>query len=222
MNLMGRLSYEGNVSGKLGAELVADVEANPSGSATQTLVKIRVGDIIYSIPTGGGGGGVSSYSLLTDKPKINNHTINGEMTSEDLDLQDKIIFPGDGSKYLDGNGEFSTPAVGVNYSTSEQNTGLKWIDGKDIFFKAYETTVNDENNKQIDTMVNDDINVLPMSSSSVKTTGQYNTQFGTNVIANAPVRIVVNYLGVFTNLENYNSIFGTVTIRVILYYTKNI
>lgn len=135
MNLNGRLSYEGNVSGNLGPELVADVEANPSGPATQTLVKIRVGDVIYSIPTGGGGGGVTSYSLLNDKPKINNHTIDGDMTSADLDLQDKIEFPEDGSKYLDGNGDFSTPPVyiPINYTNFEQDTGIKWIDGRSIY-----------------------------------------------------------------------------------------
>lgn len=136
MNLNGRLSYEGNVSGNLGPELVADVEANPSGPATQTLVKIRVGDVIYSIPTGGGGGGVTSYSLLTDKPKINNHTIDGDMTAADLDLQDKIVFPEDGSKYLDGNGEFSTPILSVVYSTEERIIG-SWIDGKTLYQKTY-------------------------------------------------------------------------------------
>lgn len=32
------------------------------------------------------------------------------------------------------------PSGGVNYSTSEQNTGLKWTDGKDIYQKSYEYT----------------------------------------------------------------------------------
>lgn len=91
MNLNGRLSYEGNVSGSLGAELVADVEANPSGPATQTLGKIRVGDIIYSIPSGGGGG-TSDYNQLTNKPKINGVVLTGDKTSDDLDLSNKAHF----------------------------------------------------------------------------------------------------------------------------------
>lgn len=134
MNLNGRLSYEGNVSGSLGAELVADVEANPSGPASQTLVKIRVGDVIYSIPTGGGGGGTSDYNLLNNKPKVNNITIEGELTLSDLGIQPAISFPGDPTKYMDGTGEFSTPDSGVvDYSTSEVNTGVKWDDSKDIY-----------------------------------------------------------------------------------------
>lgn len=145
MNLNGRLSYEGNVSGSLGAELVADVEANPSEPATQTLVKIRVGDVIYSIPTGGGGGGVTSYSLLTDKPKINNHTIDGEMTAADLDLQDKIVFPEDGTKYLDGEGNFTTPPYISSYNDLSNKpmingvvlTGDKTSDDLDLSNKAH-------------------------------------------------------------------------------------
>ena len=134
MNLNGRLSFTGNVSGSMGAQLVADVEANPSGTPSQTLVSIRVGDVIYSIPSGGGGGGTSDYNALNNKPKVNNVTLSGDLTLADLGIQPAISFPGDGSKYLDGNGSFSTPGTGaIDYSTQEQNTGLKWIDDKDIY-----------------------------------------------------------------------------------------
>lgn len=34
------------------------------------------------------------------------------------------------------NGVLSASAVGVNYSTSEQNTGIKWVDGKDVYTKT--------------------------------------------------------------------------------------
>ena len=154
MNLNGRLSFTGNVHGSMGASLVANVEANPAESPSQTLVSIRVGDVIYSIPSGGGGG-VTSYSLLTDKPKINNHTIDGDMTSADLDLQDKIVFPEDGSKYLDGNGSFSTPAIPlVNYSTNEQVIG-SWIDGKPLYSKTIECgTLPDNSTKYVQTLDN--------------------------------------------------------------------
>ena len=112
MNLNGRLSFTGNVSGSMGAQLVADVEANPSGAPSQTLVSIRVGDVIYSIPSGGGGGGTSDYNALNNKPKVNNVVLSGDLTLADLGIQPAISFPGDGSKYLDGNGSFSTPAAG--------------------------------------------------------------------------------------------------------------
>lgn len=114
MNLNGRLSFTCNVSGSMGAQLVANVEANPSGAPSQTLVSIRVGDVIYSIPSGGGGSGTSDYNALNNKPKVNNVTLSGDMTLADLGIQPAISFPGDGSKYLDGNGSFSTPAAGVS------------------------------------------------------------------------------------------------------------
>jgi len=44
-----------------------------------------------AIEGGGGGGGVTSYSPLTEKPKIDNHTLQaGNNTSSDLGLQTKI------------------------------------------------------------------------------------------------------------------------------------
>lgn len=85
-NLSGSLSFHGNVSGQMGSNLITNVEANPSGTPTGILTSIRVGDIIYSIPTGGG---VTSYSLLTDKPQINSVVLTGNKTSDDLDLSNK-------------------------------------------------------------------------------------------------------------------------------------
>lgn len=33
--------------------------------------------------------------------------------------------------------KMEAPSGGLNYSTTEQNTGLKWIDGRDVFVKTY-------------------------------------------------------------------------------------
>lgn len=54
------------------------------------------------------GGGVSSYNELEDLPTLNGETIIGNMS---------IWQP-------------------KNFSNTEQNTGLKWIDGKDIYYKT--------------------------------------------------------------------------------------
>lgn len=45
---------------------------------------------------------------------------------------------GDNEKYLTGAGTWEAPQVsgGVDYSLSEQDTGLKWIDGKAIYQKT--------------------------------------------------------------------------------------
>lgn len=120
-NLSGSLSFHGDVSGQMGANLILRVEANPSGTATEILTSIRVGDIIYSIPSGGGGGGggTDNYNDLLNKPKINNVTLSGELSLSDLGIQAKINFPNDNSKYLDGEGNFTTPpsASGVTIDT---------------------------------------------------------------------------------------------------------
>lgn len=46
-----------NISGEIISAEVPEIEANPSGTATQTLSSLDVDGTIYSIPSGGGGGG---------------------------------------------------------------------------------------------------------------------------------------------------------------------
>lgn len=48
---------------------------------------------------------------------------------------------GDQDKFLTGAGTFASPqGGGVDYSLTEQNTGLKWIDGKAIYQQSVEFT----------------------------------------------------------------------------------
>lgn len=144
MNLNGFLSPNGNVSGSLGPDLVVAVEANPSGVATQPLIKLRVGDVIYGIPTGGGGGGTSDYNMLTNKPKINGVILQDELSLHSLGIQEEITFSGEATEYLNGEGVFTTPPfyVPINFDTAEQNTGIKWIDGKDIYVRSFDFGTN--------------------------------------------------------------------------------
>lgn len=60
------------------------------------------------------GVGASDYNNLENKPSINGDELVGNMSL----WQPK------------------------NFSTEEQNTGLKWIDGKDIYFKTFNVTLN--------------------------------------------------------------------------------
>lgn len=62
------------------------VEANPEEEPTGTLEKLKVGDEVYAVPSGGGGGGTSDYSALNNKPQINGVTLTGNKTTEDLNL----------------------------------------------------------------------------------------------------------------------------------------
>lgn len=134
-NLSGSLSFHGDVSGQMGANLIPSVEANPSGTATEILTSIRVGDIIYSIPSGGGGGGgTNNYNSLLNKPKINNVILSGELSLSDLGIYNPVTMTGatssadgaagyapkplvaDKDKFLKGDGTWADPSSGSNYS----------------------------------------------------------------------------------------------------------
>lgn len=57
----------GNISGTkflLGTEEMPLVKANPTGEATQTLEKIKIGDVAYNVGGGGGGSGIVKRELV--------------------------------------------------------------------------------------------------------------------------------------------------------------
>lgn len=145
------------------------------------------------------GGGTTDYNELENKPTYNGHVIEGELTNESLGIwQPK------------------------NYSTEEQNTGIKWIDGKDVYVKCYHNTLNNADNIFIDTVLNStNIHILPMSSISIDTRGAYNTSFVFNCYDRCILRIICNISGIAVNCENYNSSnFGTSDVFIVLFYTK--
>lgn len=55
------------------------IEGNPLQEATEELVKIRIGNTVYAIPSGGG-----DYNNLINRPKINNVDLTTETTLTDL------------------------------------------------------------------------------------------------------------------------------------------
>lgn len=90
------------------------VIANPSGTATDDLTKIQIGNTVYGIE--GGSGEVvemtyAQYQALTPQQK--------------MDGTVRYV-----SDYPSGGG--SLP----DYSTNEQRTGQKWIDGKPVYQKT--------------------------------------------------------------------------------------
>lgn len=149
-NLSGSLSFHGNVSGQMGANLMPSVEANPSGTATQILTSIRVGDVIYSIPSGGGGGGggTDNYNDLLNKPMINNIIVEGELSLSDLGIVNPVVMTGatssangaagyvprpliaDKDKFLKGDGTWSPISGSFNitnlWSYGGSDSGIYW------------------------------------------------------------------------------------------------
>lgn len=70
----------------------------PDGNIEEGSLAMAGGLYVYEdeewVPVGGGGGGgSSSYEDLTHKPKINNHTLSGNKSATDLDLQPYITDP---------------------------------------------------------------------------------------------------------------------------------
>lgn len=80
------------------------------------------------------------------------------------EIDDGLDLSDDGSLSVDINeetmefvdGKVSAKAVNIDYSTSEQLTGRKWIDGKDIYEKTYNIGDATSTNMLIDTLANVD------------------------------------------------------------------
>lgn len=100
---------------------VKPVKANPTGTATGgNLEKIEINNIIYSIPSG------TPYEL----PVASDETLGGIKVGDGLSISENGVLSVSGGS---GGG-------GLDYSTTEQNTGIKWVDGSDIYFKTYTPT----------------------------------------------------------------------------------
>lgn len=139
------------------------------------------------------GGGVSSYNELTDLPTMNGRTIEGDMTPADLDIwQPK------------------------NFSTTEQNTGLKWIDGKDIYRNVITYTISGSGSMNVIS----DTNIDSITSISIVMRGGNNQMFipyfdGSDWILcqryNGYIRLVTNSSWFSNNVPN---------VTITLEYTK--
>lgn len=101
---------------------------------------------------GGGGGGTTNYNQLENKPQIAGTTLQGNKSLADLgiasaqDVKKEFIGTLDEWNALTTaqQKEYDTyqitndysEALMPNYSTTEQKTGQKWVDDKDIYFKV--------------------------------------------------------------------------------------
>lgn len=74
----GNIKAQGTVSD--GNGVLNAVSANPSGTASTDLTKIKIGNINYNVA------GTSNYNDLSNKPQINNVALSGNKTSSDLGL----------------------------------------------------------------------------------------------------------------------------------------
>lgn len=131
-----------------------------------------------------GSGGTSDYELLENKPQINGHELIDNQTAHELGLasmQDVSDIESDIA--------LLSQKLPKNYSTAEQNTNIKWIDGKNIYQKTIilsnQQTWNWNTpnilNQYIDINVDRFINVIAYentyNSSAIVTIYRNNTQY---------------------------------------------
>jgi hypothetical protein len=104
--------------------------------------------------SGGGGGGTTNYNLLENKPQIGGVELQGNKSLADLgiasadDVKNEFI-----GTLAEWNAlspaqqkAFDTyqitddyfEALMPNYSTTEQKTGQKWIDGRDVYIRTFD------------------------------------------------------------------------------------
>ena len=140
------------------------------------------------------GGGTTDYNELENKPTYNGHVIEGDMTNESLGIWQPKIF-----------------------STEEQNTGLKWIDGKDIYFKIFEVILNDDAINIPNTTDVDKI-ILIFGYADVQSE---------NVVFHVPYADVNDYIsfaitsrGIMLYTSNWFKTHSTVA-KPTIFYTKN-
>jgi len=119
--------------------------------------------IINSKSGGGGGGGTSNYNDLYNQPQINGNTLIGDKAASDLGLATESALADKADKSAVKNeflgtldewnaltaeqkkaydtyqitDDYSEGGSGLpDYSTTEQKTGQKWIDDKDVYRKV--------------------------------------------------------------------------------------
>ena len=111
-------------------------------------------EILLGLIKNNGGGGTTNYNSLSNKPQIAGTELQGDKSLADLgiasaqDVKKEFIGTSDEWEQLstEQKKEYDTyqftndysEALVPNYSTAEQKTGQKWIDGKDIYFKTVE------------------------------------------------------------------------------------
>lgn len=129
---------------------------------------------------------------------------------------------GDTGKILSNEGWIDPPEsyTPPNYSTSEQKTGQKWIDGKDIYFKSGSFPIpSGQGTHTIESNVTSYIDkLLEVKLNMYYTDGSY--QYSPCYIGTSQA----GYISINSNNLTFNSVnenLGSYTANYTIYYTKN-
>lgn len=167
---MGKIIMNGNTYGSIGS----DVEANPQGTATDTLNTIGIDNVIYEIQGGGGGNVDDVYvngASVLDSSHIAQITSYKEVTKAQYDAipnkdNDNILYC-----IIDEGEVIGDNFNPIIYSLEEREVGT-WIDGKPLYQRSYNIqniSKQDWSSRSLGLSVNDNI---------VNSFGQYITNNG--------------------------------------------
>ena len=98
-----------------------------------TLIALVVTIIILLILAGVTIGVATNGTSLFEKAKLATDEYNNKAEQEETELSKAT---NEINSYIDGNRNFSN----INFSTEEQDTGIKWVDGKTIYQKTLVST----------------------------------------------------------------------------------
>ena len=182
---------------------------------------------------GGGGGGTSDYTNLSNKPSINSVTLTGNKTSGDLNL----VGTGDIATTIDSASTNSQVAGAKavydatldNYSTTEQMIGT-WIDGKPLYRKIVTNAFPQVTSDGTQAYTSIDLSSLSPEEVIIEWANTFNaaktsTQMfpiarnvGTTSNSELIARVLYssNYLYIYCKIQSYN----TNTLIASILYTK--
>lgn len=112
--------------------------------------------------------------------------------------------------------EGGSSAGGVNYSTNEQNTGIKWTDGKDIYCKTF-TNVSCPMNSYTTSL---DLGVEADTVVKIEGNNQAIVNPTTEIVFNAYYAKVNKVSGSNTILNPTNQLASLTNVTLTIYYTK--
>ena len=120
-------SATGYASNKQSMAAIADHMATAVNYPTMNTTAKTIVGAINELEAGGGGGGSSTLAGLTDVD-ISSPT-NGQA----------LVYDANEAKWKNGAG--GGGGGGIDYSETEQDTGLKWIDGKTVYQKTFKQLI---------------------------------------------------------------------------------
>lgn len=150
------------------------------------------------------GSGGSSYVL----PAATDETLGGIKVGDNLTVEE------------DGTLNAEDPYSPLDYSTEEQNTGVKWIDGKDIWFKTVDTGALPNNTSKTVSMGVLNANIVDFRGIASSAANDYNIVMPSSTTNNRNSQMNINgATGIITiaTADDY-SVYTKSYITV--YYTK--